>query len=169
MAARLASEKGAEILVRALPEILRHHPDARVLYVGQYEDVLGEQSYGRRIRDLLEPLQEHWAFLGILDPRDLAAFFSLCDVTILPSLNSTESFGMVQVESMFCGTPVVASDLPGVREVTATTGMGVVFPVGDHAALATSVLQILESPENVQPRGRGYPGPLWDARHRHTL
>jgi glycosyltransferase involved in cell wall biosynthesis len=148
MAARLASEKGAEILVRALPEILRHHPEARVLYVGQYEDVLGEQSYGRRIRDLLKPLQEHWTFLGILDPGDLAAFFGLCDVTILPSLNSTESFGMVQVESMFCGTPVVASDLPGVREVTATTGMGVVFPAGDHAALAASVLQILESPKS---------------------
>ncbi len=147
MAARLASEKGAEILARALPEILRHHPNARVLYVGQNEDVLGEQSYGRRIRDLLKPLSEHWTFLGILDPRDLAAFFNLCDVTVLPSLNSTESFGMVQVESMFCGTPVAASDLPGVREVTATTGMGVVFPAGDHAALAANVLQIIRSPE----------------------
>ncbi len=147
MVARLASEKGAEILARALPLILESYPAARVLYVGQYENVLGEQNYGKRIQGLLRPLQDHWTFLGILHSSDLAAFFNLCDVTILPSLNSTESFGMVQVESMFCGTPVVASDLPGVREATRTTGMGELFPAGDHNALASKVLQIIKSPE----------------------
>jgi glycosyltransferase involved in cell wall biosynthesis len=150
MVARLASEKGAEILARALPLILESYPAARVLYVGQYEDVLGERSYGKRIQALLKPLQAHWTFLGILDSNDLAAFYSVCDVSILPSLNSTESFGMVQVESMFCGTPVVASNLPGVREATSTTGMGELFPAGDHEALAKKVLKIVNSPQDYQ-------------------
>ena len=145
MVARLASEKGAEVLARAMPAVLRDHPQTRVLYVGQFENVLGEESYRRRLAPMIEALGDHWTFLGVLDSPDLAAFYSLCDLTVLPSLNSTESFGMVQVESMLCGTPVVASDLPGVREPTQVTGMGVTFPPGDHAALANGILEILQN------------------------
>ena len=145
MVARLASEKGAEVLARAMPAVLRNHPQTRVLYVGQFENVLGEESYRRRLAPMIEALGDHWTFLGVLDSPDLAAFYSLCDLTVLPSLNSTESFGMVQVESMLCGTPVVASDLPGVREPTQVTGMGVTFPPGDHAALANGILEVLQN------------------------
>ncbi len=147
MAARLASEKGAEYLAQALPRVLDVYPDARVLYVGQYKDVLGEEEYGRRLAPMLAELGEQWTFMGILDPEDLAAFFSICDVTVLPSLNSTESFGMVQVESMLCGTPVVASDLPGVRQPISATGMGLTVPPGDAHSLAGAILSILEEPE----------------------
>jgi glycosyltransferase involved in cell wall biosynthesis len=143
MAARLASEKGAEILAHAMPRVLERFPTARVLYVGQYQNVLGEEEYARRLEPLLLSLGEHWTFLGVLDDEELAAFYSLCKVTVLPSLNSTESFGMVQVESMLCGTPVVASDLPGVREPTARTGMGRAVPPGDPEALARAVIEIL--------------------------
>lgn len=153
MAARLATEKGAEYLAQALPRVLEVYRDARVLYVGQYEDVLGEEEYGRRLAPMLAELGEHWTFLGILDPEDLAAFFSLCDVTVLPSLNSTESFGMVQVESMLCGTPVVASYLPGVRQPVNATGMGLTVPPADADSLANAILDILEEPERfIRPR-----------------
>jgi glycosyltransferase involved in cell wall biosynthesis len=147
MAARLASEKGAEFLAQALPRVLDKYPEARVLYVGQYKDVLGEEDYGLRLAPILKQLGDHWTFLGILDSEDLAAFFSICDVTVLPSLNSTESFGMVQVESMLCGTPVVASDLPGVRQPTSVTGMGVIVPPRNPEAIAKALVSILESPE----------------------
>ena len=147
MAARLASEKGAEYLAEALPVVLRRFPEARVLYVGQYEDVLGEEEYGQRLAPILERLGDHWTFLGILDSQDLAAFFSMCDVTVLPSINSTESFGMVQVESMLCGTPVVASDLPGVRQPTNATGMGMTVPPRDSEALAQAIIKVLEQPQ----------------------
>jgi glycosyltransferase involved in cell wall biosynthesis len=143
MAARLATEKGAEILAHAMPRVLEKFPSARVLYVGQHQNVLGEEEYARRLEPLLESLGEHWSFLGVLGDEDLAAFYSLCDVTVLPSLNSTESFGMVQVESMLCGTPVVASDLPGVREPTAATGMGRTVPPGDVEALGRALTEIL--------------------------
>jgi glycosyltransferase involved in cell wall biosynthesis len=153
MVARLASEKGAEYLAQALPRVLEDQPDARVLYVGQYEDVLGEEEYGRRLAPMLAELGEHWTFLGILDSEDLAAFFSICDLTVLPSLNSTESFGMVQVESMLCGTPVVASDLPGVRQPTNATGMGLTVPPADAHSLAEAILTILNEPHLfIKPR-----------------
>jgi glycosyltransferase involved in cell wall biosynthesis len=146
MAARLATEKGAEVLAEALPLVLGRFPDARVLYVGQYREVMGEDQYAEQLRPLLERLGEHWTFLGVLTTQEMAVFYRTCSVTVLPSLNSTESFGMVQVESMACGTPVVASDLPGVRQPTAMTGMGLVVAPRSPAALAEGILQVFENP-----------------------
>jgi glycosyltransferase involved in cell wall biosynthesis len=143
MAARLAAEKGVEVLLNALPRILEVYPNARVLYAGQFENVLGEEAYARRLAPLFEQYRANWTFLGTLGPRDMAAFFPNCDVLVVPSLNSTESFGLVQVEAMLCGTPCVASNLPGVRQPVMQTGMGLVAPIGNSYALSDCILQIL--------------------------
>jgi glycosyltransferase involved in cell wall biosynthesis len=150
MVARLAAEKGVEYLLDAMPEILKRHPQARVLYVGQYQNVMGEQAYAARLKPKIEALGDHWMFLGVLPEAELAAFYQLCDVTVLPSTNSTESFGIVQVESMACGTPVVASDIPGVREPVKITGMGQVVPPADAHALAKAINVILDQPGQYQ-------------------
>ena len=147
MAARLATEKGVEYLVQALPRVMEKFPLARVLFVGQYQHVFGEQTYAQKLAPHIEALGEHWRFLGVIPPHEFAAFMHVAEVTVLPSLNSTESFGMVQVESMICGTPVVAADLPGVRQPVLTTGMGELFPRGDAQALAEAIMAILDQPE----------------------
>jgi len=154
MAARLAAEKGVEVLLEAMPRLLAAFPRLKVLFAGQYEHVLGEEAYYRRLRPLIERLEpEHWEFLGVLTQGQMPAFFAACDVLVVPSLNSTESFGLVQVEAMLCGTPTVASDLPGVRQPPRLTGMGEVVPVGDPAALAEAILRILHRPEEyIRPR-----------------
>ena len=146
MASRLAAEKGVEILLRALPVILERYPEARVMFAGQYLNVLGEAEYATRLEPLLSEFNSQWTFLGVLRPREMAAFFRSCDVTVLPSLNSTESFGLVQIESMICGTPVVASDLPGVRQPVLTAGMGKISAIGDEEALAQAILEVLQNP-----------------------
>jgi glycosyltransferase involved in cell wall biosynthesis len=143
MAARLAAEKGVEILLEALPRILAVYPTARVLFAGQHEHVLGEEEYARRLAPLLDQFRDHWTFLGILSPKEMAAFFPNLDVLVVPSLNSTETFGLVQVEAMLCGTPTVASNLPGVRQPPLMTGMGKVVPVGDAVALADAILEVI--------------------------
>jgi len=153
MVARLATEKGAEVLAQAMPHVLQAHPTARVLYVGQYQDVMGEAAYLQRLNPMLAALGDRWSFLGVLEPKDMAAFYALCDVTVLPSLNSTESFGMVQVESMLCGTPVVASDLPGVRQPVQLSGMGLVVPPRDPLRLAQAIIQILADPARYTGQG----------------
>jgi len=146
MAARLATEKGVEYLVEAMPEVLRSHPEARVLFAGQYTGVLGEEEYAHKLSPLIDQLGSQWTFLGILSPVELAAFFHVADVTVLPSINSTESYGMVQAESMISGTPVVASDLPGVRQPVLTSGMGMIVPPQDAHALAHALTEILDDP-----------------------
>jgi glycosyltransferase involved in cell wall biosynthesis len=142
-AARLATEKGVEVMLEALPRVLQAHSNARVLFAGPYQNVLGEETYAKQIMPLVEQNKEHWTFLGVLNPHEMAAFFHNCEVTVLPSLNSTESFGLVQVEGMLCGAPSIASALPGVRQPVLMTGMGEVVPIGDSAALAEAVIRVL--------------------------
>ncbi len=162
MAARLAAEKGVEYLLEALPHILAVYPNARVLFAGPYRNVLGEEAYARRLAPLFERYRDHWTFVGVLEPEEMAAFYASCDVVVLPSWNATESFGLVQVEAMLCGTPVVASDLPGVRVPTQTTGMGLTFPPRDSRALARAILRVLaERPAFCRPRE-------WVAQHYNT-
>ena len=147
MAARLATEKGVEYLVQAMPLILQHYPTARVLYMGQYQHVLGEEAYAQKLAPLIQALGEHWTFLGNLSPVELSAFYRTCELTVLPSLNSTESWGIVQVELMACDTPVVATDLPGVRMPVKLTGMGRIVPPADAAALAEAITAVLADPQ----------------------
>lgn len=147
MAARLATEKGAEYLTEAMPLVLQKHPTARVLYAGEYQNVFGEQQYAQRLAPLIEQLDDHWTFLGSLTPAQQTAFYRLCEVTVLPSINSTESYGLVQVESMACGTPVIASDRPGMRVPVQMTGMGRLFPPADAPALAQALIDVLDHPE----------------------
>jgi glycosyltransferase involved in cell wall biosynthesis len=149
MAARLASEKGVEVLLDALPRVLEHHPQALVLFAGQYESVLGEEMYFRRLEPRLKAFQSsgHWKFLGVLSPDEMAAFYPNLDVLVVPSLNSTESFGLVQIEAMMNGVPVVASNLPGVRQPVRMTGMGEIAEIGDSQSLAEGLLKVLGQPD----------------------
>lgn len=149
MAARFAAEKGVQVLLEAMPPILEKYPQALVLFAGQYKDVMGEQEYIQRLSPTIGRYQQegHWEFLGILDPVQMAAFYPNLDVLVVPSLNSTEAFGLVQIEAMLNGVPCVASALPGVRQPVLTTGMGKVVPIGDSQALAKAVLAIMEDPQ----------------------
>jgi len=146
MAARFASEKGVEVLLRAAPQIIQKYSRAVVWFAGPYEHILGEEQYFNRLKPLIEELQRagHWRFLGLLSAREMAAFYPNLDMLVIPSLNSTESFGLVQIEAMMNGVPSIASDLPGVRQPVLRHGMGRVIPIGDSAALTAAVIELAE-------------------------
>ena len=144
--ARLASEKGFEYLFEAMPYVIERFPGAYILHVGPREPV-GEAAYARRLAPLIERHRDRYRYLGVVSWEELAAFYAICDVFVLPSVNSTESFGMVQVEAAICGTPSVASDLPGVREAARLTGMGLTATPRDSRALAEAICKVLSHPE----------------------
>ena len=161
MASRFATEKGVEVLLDALPEILRVFPQAMVQFVGAYKNVIGEEKYFKRLAPRIQQYEKsgNWSFLGFIPDEEMASFYANLDVLVLPSLNSTESFGIVQVEAMIEGVPVAASDLPGVRQPVTMHGMGKVFPAGDSVALGESVLELLQNrsayvrdPQSIQAR-----------------
>jgi glycosyltransferase involved in cell wall biosynthesis len=149
MATRFASEKGVEILLNALPEVMDHYPNTLVLYAGQYLDVMGEGLYFDKLYPGIQAYQQEgaWSFLGVLNQEEIAAFYSCLDLLVIPSLNSTETFGLVQIEAMIQGTPTIASNLPGVRVPSKLTGMGEVVPIGDSKALAEAIQNVISNPE----------------------
>ena len=146
MVARLSAEKGVEVLLDALPPILAAHPGTCVVFAGPYRSVPGEGAYFERLRPRIDALAAagRWRFLDVLDDQAIAALYASIDVLVVPSVNSTESFGLVQVEAMTRGVPCVASDLPGIRHAVRTTGLGTLFPAGDAAALARAVGEVLQ-------------------------
>lgn len=155
MATRFATEKGVEILLKALPAIMEEFPNTKVLYAGQYQDVMGESAYFQRLLPLIRTYQDQgrWEFLGVLGQDEMARFYSCLDVLVVPSLNSTETFGLVQIEAMIRGTPSIASNLPGVRVPPRLTGMGEVVPIGDPGALAEAILNVVSAPEKYHRPG----------------
>lgn len=153
MAARFAAEKGVEVLLDALPAILQAYPSAQVLFAGQSENVMGEQAYAQRLMPRICEYEAagHWKFLGNLTPAQMAAFYPNLDVLTVPSLNSTEAFGLVQIEAMLNGVPCVASDLPGVRMPVRMHNMGRVARIGDSADLAACLLDVLAGRDRFHP------------------
>jgi glycosyltransferase involved in cell wall biosynthesis len=149
MVTRFAAEKGIEVLLDALPVILEKYPQAQVLFAGQFQNVIGEQAYFDRLMPRIMKFEEmgYWKFLGNLSQQQLAAFYPNMDVLVVPSLNSTEAFGLVQVEAMMNNVPCVASDLPGVRCPVQMHAMGKVVPIGDSSALASALLEVLTGKE----------------------
>jgi glycosyltransferase involved in cell wall biosynthesis len=147
MATRFASEKGIEILLDALPAVLAKYPNAQVIFAGQHQNVMGETAYFARLQPQIQKYEAsgHWQFLGNLDPVQMAVYYPNLDVLVVPSLNSTEAFGLVQIEAMLNGVPCIASALPGVRRPVQMHSMGEVTPIGDAPALAEALLKVLEN------------------------
>jgi glycosyltransferase involved in cell wall biosynthesis/SAM-dependent methyltransferase len=145
VAARVAAEKGLEYLLAARTPLLAALGRVRLVITGAPGGALGERRYWSRVAPRLAAWNGDATFTGRLSDDGMAAFFGACDVTCLPSVNRTESFGLVQVESLLCGTPVVASDLPGIRDAVARTGMGRLVPPRDPAALAAALVDVVHA------------------------
>lgn len=148
---RFAEEKGLPVLVAALPAIRRRFPGAVLLLAGENRDIPGE-TVGRRLAPMLADPASGVVATGHVPDAEMAALFALADVLALPSTNATESFGMVQVEAMKSGLPVVASDLPGVREPIRMTGMGEIARAGDPESLAETLVRVLADPDRYRVR-----------------
>ena len=159
IAARFATEKGIEVLISAMEKITQNYPEAQVWFAGPYNNIMGEEEYFARLLPRITKLEKNgnWKFLGLLNPGKMVAFYKNIDMLVIPSLNSTEAFGLVQIEAMINGKPSIASDLPGVRQPVLRHRMGKIIPIGDADALARAVLDIcldinshIESPDKIK-------------------
>jgi phosphatidyl-myo-inositol alpha-mannosyltransferase len=128
--------KGLSVLLDALPRVLERFGDVQLLIVGHGdEDELRSQAGG---------LAEHMRFLGLVDDAGKASAMRSADVYCAPNVGR-ESFGIVLVEAMAAGTPVVASDLDAFRRVLRDGEVGSLVPVGDGAALADALIAVLDN------------------------
>jgi glycosyltransferase involved in cell wall biosynthesis len=139
---RIVEEKGLEYLVEGFRRLA--DPTARLLVVGDHTKVAGGSVVERVRRAAGEDPRVR--LLGFLPDEALPDFYASLDVFALPSVNSFEAFGIVQVEAMMAGVPSLASDLPGVRQPVLRTGFGRVVPPRDAAAIHRALLELQNSP-----------------------
>ncbi len=135
---RLDEQKGFPVAVRAFASLAVEFPDLTFLVVGEGRDRTAVSSLppGARRRVMLA---------GSVPHRDLPGYVAGADVFVGPALGQ-ESFGIVLVEAMAAGVPVVASDIPGYREVVRKDLDGLLVPPGDPVALAAGVRRVLSDP-----------------------
>jgi glycosyltransferase involved in cell wall biosynthesis len=139
-AGRFVEEKGFDYLLRAIPYVLEACPDARFIYAGD-PNVVYEDFYERSI-ELVRDYADRVVLLGLIrDRQRLANFYRMCDVFVLPS--RSDCFPSTQIEAMFCGTPVVCTDIPGAREAVKVSRMGLIVPARDEKALAEGIIRML--------------------------
>ncbi|MET8653974.1 MULTISPECIES: glycosyltransferase family 4 protein [Nocardia] len=130
--------KGMAVLLGALPELVRRHPELEILIVGRGDE--------ERLRREAGALAGHLRFLGQVTDEEKASAMRSADVYVAPNLGG-ESFGIILIEAMAAGTPVVAGELDAFRRVLRDGTAGVLVPVGDSARLAAAIDSLLTDRE----------------------
>ncbi len=131
--------KGLPTLLAAFTELTATRPKTRLL-------VAGRGGAEQAAADLPPSARERVRFLGQVDDEDKARLLRGVDLYVAPNLGG-ESFGIILVEAMSAGAPVLASDLDAFRQVLDDGRAGELFPTGDAHALAQAAGALLDSPE----------------------
>ncbi len=143
---RFEPRKGARVLIDALPALRKRHPDATLILVGEgSQRRLCEDAVGEEFRDSV-------TFVGRVPPWELAQMMGQAAVVAVPSLGG-ESFGIVLLEGMAAGRPVVASNIPGYAAVLRDGVDGILVPPGDAEALAAALARVLDDPARARVMG----------------
>jgi D-inositol-3-phosphate glycosyltransferase len=147
---RIEQIKGIDVLLRALGLLFFRHPELRndvcLLVVGGALDPDDDAPETDKLHELRRLVHQHRmeanvSFVGSMDQQRLALFYAAADVCAVPSL--TESFGLVALEAMACGTPVVGTRVGGLQMLIEHGDSGLLVPAGDYQALADSIAQVL--------------------------
>lgn len=134
--------KGLPVLAAAMPEVLRRHPGTRLLVAGPGDVASARERLDPEVARATE-------FLGMVSDDEKAALLRSVDAYVAPHTGG-ESFGIVLVEAMSAGAPVVASDLPAFVRVLDGGRTGVTFANEDAADLAGKLSALLDSPDERQ-------------------
>lgn len=139
--------KGLRVLFEAVRQLGLQAPPVLVVGDGDlrpaYERQATELGLAGRVR-----------FAGWVTDADLPRHYAAADVVVLPSVTRGEAFGVVLLEAMASGKPVIASDLPGVRTVVRAAGGGLLAPPGDAPALARAIAVLAADPRRRTELGR---------------
>jgi len=141
---RLDSYKGCEYLLNSYDLVRKEIDGTQLIFIGKgpLENSLKKISEERGISGSV-------SFLGYVDDKDLPSYYALSDVFVLPSISSLEGFGMVQLEAMAAGKPVVTTTIPGVSEVDPDGLATIHVPPKDIQALSAAIIKILQN-ENLR-------------------
>jgi len=146
---RLVEKKGLDVLLRAMPAVVARHPNARLTIVGHgpLDAMLRAEVVGKN-------LSTHVYFAGPLPQEQLVPLYRSASLFVSPfrttASGDQEGLGLVMVEALGCGCPVVASDLPATRDILLGTPGCVMVTPDDAGQLADALVATLDAPASAQ-------------------
>ncbi|MDY6833344.1 MAG: glycosyltransferase family 4 protein [Chloroflexota bacterium] len=135
---RLIATKGPQVVMKAIPHVLREHKDAVFIFAGA-----GDKRPYVRLAHKMDIPHDRIEFCHV-DYEYMPQLYNSAHILVLPSL--LESFPMSILEGMACGLPAIASDVGDVSELVKDGITGFLVPKGDHMALATKINYLIENP-----------------------
>lgn len=143
---RMVREKGVQVLLQAMPIVRAELPNANLVVVGG--------GYRAHLEEFVRfcHLEDAVQFTGFIPDSDLLRLYRVVDVAVYPSLY--EPFGIVALEAMAAGAPVVVSDAGGLKEVVRHEETGILTYAGNAESLAWGILRTLQDPAAAQRRAR---------------
>ncbi len=164
----VTERKGQEIVIRALPDVLRRFPNTHYLMAGL-------PSRGAELAELAKRLgvADHVSFLGRVPADTLVGIVNACDVFVMTSRYTAggdfEGFGIAVIEAALCGKPAVVSANSGLVEAVEDGRTGIVVPEGDVAATARAIGDLLERDDDRRrmgeaARSRALSGYTWSRK-----
>jgi glycosyltransferase involved in cell wall biosynthesis len=136
----LTPAKGPDVLIKAMPRIIKEISDTKLVFVGSGRIEKTLEMLSRKLG-----INEHVKFAGFVgDTLKKASYYRAADIFVLPSIEP-ESFGIVNLEAMACGIPIVASKIGGIPDVVKDRKNGLLVPPKDSEALADAIIYLLEN------------------------
>ena len=137
---RLVYEKGVQYLIGAMPKILEHYHDAKLVIAGKGGMIneLKQEVYNMGLGDKV-------CFAGYLNGKDVAKMYKAADISVFPS--TYEPFGIVALEAMLAEVPVVVSDIGGLNEIVEHRQTGMKSYCGNSNSIADAILELLFDPQ----------------------
>jgi len=140
--------KGITYLIKAF-QLISSNDDYRLVIVGKGDLLDSYKSLAQNFG-----LEKKIHFAGFVPDVELPLYYNLADVLVLPSIDGSEAFGMVILEAMSTGLPIIASDLPGVRSLIEKKVNGFLVKPKDVASLAKYLDLLLKNPQIRQAYGK---------------
>lgn len=150
---RLERRKGTQYVLQAIPAVVAAVPEARFRLVGKDTgDAPGGTGYQQYFATFASPAAvAATTFLGFVEPEMLDQEYDACDLFVAPSL--FESFGLIHLEAMAHGKPVVAFEAAATPEVVVNGETGILVPTEDAHALAQAIIRLLRDPDEAGRMG----------------
>jgi len=138
--------KGLDYLLQALKEVKKELPQVKLIVGGKGKLL---PFYEEKTRNL--GLNDNVEFLGFIPEEKLINYYNQCQAFVLPSISSVqEGFGIVALEALACGKPVISTEIVGIAEEIKKNGLGAIVPPRNTKALAESIISILSTTRTSQ-------------------
>lgn len=138
----LSPYKSPDILLKALPQIMDEVPSILLIFAG-----LGIMMDDLKKLSVNLGVEKNVIFPGFVDKDERSFYYKSADIFCLPSTMKTESFGIVNLEAMSSGIPIIASNIGGIPDVVKDHENGLLVPPNDISALANAIIYLLKNKE----------------------